>query len=103
MNNFEVMKECKIAYEILNDLLDNCVEDFDRDILEDAISELENIYSDAFVEVEPKQEVRCGKCGQPMIISDLIGYAYLCKECDENMYLCEGDVDYAWWLEKECE
>lgn len=33
----------------------------------------------------------CPKCGQPLYVSDLCSYPYVCIECDENFYGIECD------------
>lgn len=126
MNNYEVLKECKIAYEILQDLLDNCeyIGDEDtqsfgdlkeRNILIGGINLVENIYNRAYENedkkeemgeevvycetLKPKTAVHCPRCGKEMYISDIIGYGYVCLNCDENFYTMECDCNYAWWNE----
>lgn len=32
---------------------------------------------------------RCPKCGKQLFTSDVEGYAFVCKECDENFYMME--------------
>lgn len=31
----------------------------------------------------------CCRCGQKVFHSDVKGYSYVCKQCDENLYLFE--------------
>lgn len=33
--------------------------------------------------------VRCPKCSELLYISDVVGYPYVCLNCDENFYECE--------------
>ena len=103
MSDFEVMKECKQAYELLYDLLENCMNEFDDTNFKKVLRDLEDLYQKNWKRVSPKKEVKCFRCGKPLVISDLIDYAYVCENCDENMYLSECESGYAWWLEKECE
>ena len=32
---------------------------------------------------------RCPKCGKQLYTSDIDGYSFVCKECDENFYTME--------------
>ena len=108
MNNREILKECKIAYEIIFDLIDNS-ELLNRDDIEymyRCANVLDKIYSKAYENGEENGETfdcdiktKCVRCNGELVISDLIGYAYTCKNCDENLYVCEGDTGYAWWEE----
>lgn len=119
MTNYEVLKECKVAYEYITDMLENCELLVDEEVatttkelqdiheLKRALSVLDDLYNRAFEEeqdkdkLKPQKAVHCPHCNKEMYISDLIGYAYLCPSCDENMYSCEGDANYAWWFEDE--
>lgn len=103
MTSEEILKECKTAYEILYDLLENASDDFDDEIFKATMEELGTIYSENWHDNLPPKELHCFRCGSKLKISDLIDYAYLCEDCDENMYLSECEGGYAWWLEKECE
>lgn len=101
MNDFETLKECKIAWEILNDLVDNCpiISEEDgktRGELQNTMSLLEDIYSNAWELLASNKDTYkllerdiVDRFGHKCIISDLIGYAYLCETCDENQYCCE--------------
>ena len=126
MNNYEVLKECKIVYEYLQDLLDNCEyidnEDTqstyklrDRNTIIKTIDLMERLYSKAYENEEnkeqlgeeivynetlkPKSTVNCPHCDKEMYISDIIDYAYVCPNCDENFYSMECDSGYIWWNE----
>lgn len=126
MNNYEVLKECKIVYEYLQDLLENCEyigdEDTksiellkDRNTIINTIDLMEKLYNKAYQNEESKEElgeevvynetlkpksaVNCPHCGKEMYVSDIIDYAYVCPNCDENFYSMECDNGYAWWNE----
>lgn len=110
MNNYEVLKETKICYEYINDILQNRdVEDNDVLKLSKALDSLSDIYSNAYKEMLKINDERklletnldCPHCNDKVVISDLIDYAYLCKNCDENMYLGEGDLNYEWYYENK--
>jgi hypothetical protein len=36
---------------------------------------------------------KCPKCGNLLHPSDVVGYEYVCYQCDENFYGCEA-IDY---------
>lgn len=126
MSNYEVLKECKVVYECLQDLLDNCeyigdedtqsIEQLkDRNTIINAINLMEDLYDKAYNNeqnkeelgeevvysetLKPKSATSCPHCGKEMYISDIIGYAYVCPNCDENFYYTECDTGYAWWNE----
>lgn len=126
MTNNEVLKECKAVYEYLQDLLDNCeyIGDEDtqsitkleeRNTIINAIDLMGDLYNKAYKDEEnkeeigeevvynetlkPKSAVNCPHCGKEMYISDIIDYAYVCLNCDENFYSMECDNGYAWWNE----
>lgn len=37
----------------------------------------------------PMRDAKCPKCGGNLYPSDVVGYEYVCYECDENFYQCE--------------
>lgn len=96
INNFEIIKETKILYEYINDILENAELDISKEELNDLLNvsnTLEKIYSDNYKKVEDKENLKtncdCPKCQNKLIISDLINYNYLCEKCDENFYSIE--------------
>lgn len=111
MSEYEIIKECKQAYELLNDLMENSeiASDHDLESMRLCTYRLSSIYSNAYhMMSENKKEyellktdgfVRCPHCNNKLLISDLIDYAYVCKECDENMYYTECEVEKIWWNE----
>ena len=107
MSNFEIIKECKMAYEILLDLKENSGALSNERINVNKMMELlGDLYNSAWEILAndtetSKQLITSNKdrFGHQLLISDLIDYAYLCKECDENQYVTECDVDeVAGWL-----
>lgn len=36
-----------------------------------------------------RTSARCPKCGKQLYTSDIDGYSFVCKECDENFYTIE--------------
>ena len=107
MTNWEIIKECKQSYELLNDLCDNSqiATSIDRNNIERCMGVLENMYTRAWDMLSEDKDnykllitnIKCPRCGEQLCISDLIGYAYLCENCDENMYLSECEVENVWW------
>jgi len=106
MDNFEILKETKICYEYINDILQNSdVSDKNIQTLSKTLDSLSDIYSTTYNEMLKTKKERsqletnldCPHCSNKVVISDLIDYAYLCKDCDENMYLGEGDLNSEWY------
>lgn len=110
MNNYERLRETKIVYEYINDLLTNgnlSLSEIDYNAIETTMDILQRIYSNTHILMKNdkqedlellKTDLKCPHCIENVIISDLIDYAYLCENCDENFYLCEGDLDYEWYF-----
>lgn len=109
MTEWEIIKESKQAWELLNDLFENSqiASDNDRMNMEKCMNSLSNVYgitwemmSENTKDYESlKTNIKCPRCGGELYISDLIGYAYLCPKCDENMYYTECEVEKVWWNE----
>ena len=109
MTEWEIIKECKQAYELLNDLHDNSqiAREIDLKIMRQCMYRLCDIYDNTWKMMSEntkdcellKTNIKCPRCGGELYISDLIGYAYLCPKCDENMYLTECEVEKVWWNE----
>ena len=93
MNNYDVLDNSKL------------IDDSDIDHIKTAISIMGDIYSKAYNQMleneeEKKQlqtDFECPHCSDFVFISDLIDYAYVCLDCDENMYLGEGDLNREWY------
>lgn len=109
MTEWEIIKECKQTYELLNDLHDNneVLSDNDRERMRVCMNSLYNVYSCTWDMMSEntkdyellKTDIKCPRCGGELYISDLIDYAYLCPKCDENMYYTECEVEKVWWKE----
>ena len=112
MSDFETLKELKICYEYINDLLDNCDyisnEDYNtRNSLHKTLNVLQDLYSNCYEVMasnkesyeDLKMDFDCPHCSSKVNMSDLINYAYVCNDCDENYYLGEGDLGYAWYFD----
>lgn len=110
MDNYEKLKETKIIYEYLNDLLTNgnfeIPEDYENALKTtmSSMAEMYNnthslMYKDSKEYEQLKTNLPCPCCDKNVIISDLIPYAYVCDRCDENYYLCEGDLNHEWYYE----
>lgn len=37
----------------------------------------------------------CPKCKKPLYLSDVVGYSFVCKNCDENFYSLEVSCNSA--------
>lgn len=111
MTEYEIIKECKQAWELLNDLHDNSqiATDGQRLNIRLCMNDLALMYANAWCMMSENNEgweqlqtdgfVRCPRCNNKLVISDVICYAYLCEECDENMYYTECEVEKVWWNE----
>lgn len=111
MKNYEIIKEAKIAYEYINDLLSNGDFEIGEDSVEylkksmNALGDMyENTYHLMFTNRQEeeilKTDLNCPCCNtKNLYISDLIHYAYVCVRCDENYYLCEGDLNHEWYFD----
>lgn len=107
MNEFEILKECKQAYELLNDLHDNSqiATDTHRYNMRRCMYGLSDIYTNAWEMMSEntkdyellKANINCPHCDKELYLSDIIDYAYLCPDCDENMYYTECEVEKVWW------
>ena len=61
INNFEIIKETKILYEYINDILENAELDISKEELNDLLNvsnTLEKIYSDNYKKVEDKENLK---------------------------------------------
>lgn len=109
MTEWEILKESKQAYELLNDLFENGQIASDNDSLnmDRCMNSLANVYGNAWEMMSEntkecellKTNVKCPHCNKELYVSDLIGYAYLCPSCDENMYYTECEAEKVWWNE----
>lgn len=111
MTEWEIIKESKQAWELLNDLFENSqiASDNDKSNMRRCMNSLSNVYGIAWEMMSENTKdcellktdgfVRCPRCNNKLYISDLIGYAYLCPNCDENMYYTECEIEKVWWNE----
>lgn len=107
MTEWEIIKESKQAWELLNDLHDNSqlATDGQRLNIRLCMNDLALMYANAWEMMSEntkdyellKTNIKCSRCGGELYISDLIGYAYLCPKCDENMYYTECECGKSWW------
>lgn len=107
MSNYEIIKECKIIYEYLNDIMTNSKKDISNaeyKSINNTLNTLGKLYNETYEIMKKednevlKTELECPHCNNEIYISDLIDYAYLCTDCDENFYLTEGDLDLEWYF-----
>lgn len=109
MTEWEIIKESKQAWELLNDLFENSqiASDNDKSNMRRCMNSLSNVYGNAWKLMSEntkdyellKTNIKCPRCNKELYVSDLIGYAYLCPSCDENMYYTECEVEKVWWSE----
>lgn len=109
MDNYEKLRESKLIYEYINDLLENGnfeIPEEDEYSLNATMGIMANIYINTHImmkddkeEIELlKTDLSCPCCFENLMISDLISYGYVCEKCDEKYYLCEGDLNYEWYF-----
>lgn len=107
INSYEVLKESKIIYENLVDILDNAdiqILNGNQSKIKEFMTVLADIYDNAYKQAKEymKNELEticnCPKCQNKLLISDLIDYSYLCDECDENYYYIEIENHNKWYL-----
>lgn len=113
MSDYETLRECKIAYEILLNLLKDCpiVSDDDvktRNELSNTLNTLADIYSNAWEliseNIDTYSQLKTNsidKEGHKLIISDLIDYSYLCESCNENYYDFEVISENVWYKDEK--
>lgn len=110
MKNYEILKETKIIYEYLNDLLENAnfeIDEESENTLKQSMRIVGNMYENTYQVMKSNSEEKeqlgvdcdCPHCNEQVLISDLISYGYVCDKCDENYYLGEGDLNYEWYFE----
>lgn len=106
MTDLEIVMNTKQAYDRIEDLIENIfIEELNEseyditkkeyNVLEKSLNVLENIYDRAYEKItdeEKKTSIKCKNCGNLIEISDVINYAYVCQECDENFYSFEVEV-----------
>jgi len=107
MTEHEIVRESKQAWELLNDLNDNCelLNKIDKESIMHCMYALARIYANAWEMMSENNEeweqlqscVKCPHCKNNLVKSDIISYAYVCENCDENMYYTECEVEKAWW------
>jgi hypothetical protein len=103
MTDYETLKSTQKTYDLVLDLIDNCelIEDEDtRNLLYKTTDILDNLYNNAWELLSQDSQEHnlletkgiCPKCKGNLILSDFIGYHYLCNNCDENFYYTEADI-----------
>lgn len=108
MNEFETMRESKVAYEYILDILQNSDIRMDTESaneLRNAMEVLECIYGFAYQNIKDDKnkeeqlltDVCCKDCKGNLLISDNIDYSYQCENCDENYYDFETESKEVWY------
>lgn len=109
ISNFEVLRETKVAYEYINNILkysDIRMDTVTADQLKTSSEIISDLYGCAYSNLEKNMEERnelkvddnCPNCNNNLLISDLIDYDYLCNDCDENFYSFEVGVNNKWYI-----
>lgn len=114
MSNFETMRETKVAYNYINDILENSEIRMDTETakeLENSLDILEDLYNVAYSNIrnDKNREVQlitdacCKDCNNHLLVSDKIEYSYQCENCDENFYDFEAIGDNIWYKDEKKE
>ena len=107
MTYYETLKESKIVYEYLIDILDNAdiqLLDNNQGKIKEFLTVISDIYENAYSQTKEYNKndlmtvCNCPKCQNKLLISDLIDYTYLCDNCDENYYYIEVENNNKWYL-----
>ena len=107
MTYYEILKESKIVYEYLIDILDNAdIQSLDNNQgkIKEFLTVISDIYENAYSQTKEYNKndlmtvCNCPKCQNKLLISDLIDYTYLCDNCDENYYYIEVENNNKWYL-----
>lgn len=111
MGDYETLRETKIAYEYINNILNNSEIKLEDNIVKDLENTMNNlaiIYSSAHSNLEhPDKEEQlltdacCKNCSNKLYISENIDYSYQCLECDESFYDFETNIDSVWYERKK--
>ena len=112
MNNFETLRETKVAYNYINDILKNSEIRMDTESVKEmknALDILDMIYSGAYSNIKNndlrkeqlKTDACCKNCHNHLLVSDNIDYSYQCEECDENFYDFETITDNVWYKDEK--
>lgn len=109
MSNYDLLKETKTIYEYINNLMNKSglyIDENTIKVLNQTKDIMGNIYSETHEKMKNNNEnynlemdLECPHCSNKVEISDLIDYDYLCNECDENLYICEGNLDFKWYID----
>ncbi len=113
MSNYETMREAKVAYNYINDILENSEVRMDSETakeLENSLEILGDIYNAAYSYLESpdrkhqlQTDACCKNCKNNLFISENIEYSYQCLECDENFYDFEAIGNNVWYKEEKKE
>jgi len=107
-NKIELLKEIKVAYQRIENMLDN-IENNDFKyfkVLNNIKNEIKNLYNITYEKMQNKEKEKlitsacCKNCCNNLLISDNIEYSYQCIKCDENFYDFETISEELWYKEK---
>lgn len=112
MSDYETMREAKVAYNYIHDLLENSEIRMDTESVKEmknAMEILDIMYSGAYSNIENKNKEQlitnacCKNCKDYLLVSDNIDYSYQCENCDENFYDFEVISDSVWYKDEKKE
>ena len=114
MSDYETMRESKVAYNYINDILENSEIRMDTESVKEmknALEILDMMYSGAYSNIKNNElkkeqlitDACCKNCNNQLLISDNIDYSYQCEKCDENFYDFEAISDSVWYREEKKE
>lgn len=111
MSNYETLRESKVAYNYIDDILQNSEIRMDTNTVEElknAMDILDDLYSAAYSNLsDPNRKKQlitdacCKNCDTSLLISDNINYSYQCEKCDENFYDFEAITDNVWYRDEK--
>lgn len=107
MSDFEKLRESKVAYEYILDILESLETRIDTTTakeLRKSMKILNDIYRCAYNNLENSNKKEqlitdacCKNCNDNLLISDNIDYSYQCVNCDENFYNFEAISNDIWY------
>lgn len=113
MSNYETMRETKVAYNYISDILENSEIRMDTETakeLENSLDILNDLYDAVYSSLKSSDrehqlltDACCKNCNNQLLISDNIKYSYQCLECDENFFDFEVIGDNVWYKDDKKE
>ena len=99
MGDKEILMQLKIAYECLNDIIDNADNTQLKSVVE--LYEAQNIFSNKYTEIYKKIKTEDSSSlyyDTDLMISDCVSGDYITMdEENEHEYITAGDIGKRWW------